>query len=282
MKLKKIFSEKISELGLDPEKNLEQLIVNGESFKNPRITKRIGEHQPVASSGRGTISLNNNEFERLANENILSSNDNKEQAELNYLLVALFHEETHAASFQDISYKKHFPELQAVRQSGYSATDVNLKWYFPIPQFERIHWAFNEAVTELVSREIFLEYTGNNTETAAPGFDAYKDSIELFEKITEKICNECKIEKDFLWKVIQRGYFAGEDLSGDKMKRLFQDIFPKDFEQKLREIDRIPEDENKNELISLIDQSIWTDDDKKRVRRWIMSVYHTMPNPKEK
>jgi hypothetical protein len=274
-KLRNIFSKKISDLGLDPKINLINFASSGENFKNSGPIK--GFLSSGSYDGNGVISLDINSFEEFKKSGLENPEDIQEQNEFDYILSMVTHEETHAVAKQEFIVKSHkISNYSATLQGGYASFNTSLKFLL-LPKAEYIFLSFNEGVTELISREVLLEYMERREPEGRMAVNRpYQKAINVFNGICENICSECNIEKDVFWKVIQRGYFAGENLSGEKMERLFQNIFPEDFINKLKKMKRSPSENEAENIMFWLSRSIWTENDRKRVRRWILHVYNQM------
>lgn len=277
MKLRNMFSEKITDLGLNPEKYLEKFVDKRENFKKSNFAQSIFTK---GSYHKGEIYLTKDSFENLNKSIFFLKSDEREEYKFDYVLLLVSHEQTHAVSFDhEEDNSENTNNLIDIKgQSGYASTRLKTKFIFP--SIEINHRIFNEAVTELIAREIFFDYTQRKLSDFELGYlteGTLKDVISVFRYVCNKISTECGIEEEVLWKVIKHGYFAGEDLTGDKMTRLFNNIFPKDFEQKLKKGSALLLDKDIEDIKGSIDKSTWTDDDRKHIRRWILAIYNKMP-----
>jgi hypothetical protein len=278
-KLKNLFLQKITSFGLNPEEYQDKFVSKGENFKN---SGRIKGSLSKASYSKGMIAITKDSFEEFKKSNYVRSSDNKEQEEQDYILHQVAHEETHALSFGSEPDFESFSDASRTGQSGYATLKMGLKYYV-LPTIEFAHRLFNEAVTETITREIFSEYSQRELSNEMLSYSSNLNrAVTVFDSICKKIGSECGIEEDILRKVIMRGYFAGQDLSGDKIVRLFKNVFPEDFEQTLKKMKVIPWLDDIQNITDLIEQSVWTDQDKKRIRRWITSIYNSMPVSQKK
>lgn len=290
-KLRDIFLKKIADLGLNTEDFRDEFVIKGENFKDSGRLRGFftsGNYEKQAETGVGAIRLNKADFENFINTSAQSIefqfSENKEQKIEQYwrdlVLLSLIHEETHAlASETQEPVPGH--KISTDIQSGYMRGTFKIKYYI-LPSLEVSHRFINEAVTDIIMKEVYKEYTQQEVPEGQVGMSR-NNQIAVVENILEKIGAECGIEEEILLKVLQRGYFGGPtDLSGEKMSRLFGNVFPKDFEPRLKKmgITAITSDDVKA-FKELLDQSVWTDKDRKRVRRWIMHVYRQMPASKQ-
>ncbi len=282
LKLKNLFLQKITALGLNPKEYRNKFVMKGEDFKNSGLIKSYfsqGEYDIKDNS----IKLNKNRLKEFKKSDYVQLSDNKERDELDFVLYHIAHEETHALSFNGFETDSNVSSnISVTGRGGYTATEVELKYYV-LPRVESTYKLFNEAVTERIAREIFAEYAQRELSREMLSYSSgLNKAVTVFDSMCNEICSKCKIEEDVLWKVIMRGYFASEDLSGDKMGRLFQNIFPEDFEKKLKKMNVQPKRDEIQNIVDTIEQSTWTDRDRERIHRWVMHIYHIMPISHEK
>jgi len=282
--LNDVFLRKIKSLGVDRDsaiRNLQRFVSNPNSFKRHEGYGHAS-YEPIDSSI--TISLDQNFFQKLMLCHIREgSHEDLEKFTNDWILRLICHEETHAVFFQEITSRKELFKKEDKIKLGYSSAVA--KQSFGINRnIEYFHFVFNEAITDIVAEEIFLSYKKEIDEEAKFDFkeDNYSTEKNFFRYISDNICSKTGLDKDIFLKVVERGYFFGEDLSGEKIQRLFKNIFPADFEKELANWRNGNDEIKQMNLLNMIDNSKWTDEDSTRVRRWVMSVYHTMPNSQEK
>jgi hypothetical protein len=282
-KLRDVYLQKISDLGLNPEEFRDKFVSNDENFKDIGFVRGLivsgGAYEKSRESKEGVIRFDRKFFDNFKNSFWMSLSENKEQDMNDKVQLVLMHEEAHALSFFNESESGSGHKTSVTVQGGYSEQTIKTKFYV-IPSLDRKHTFFNEAVTDVIAKEMFKEYTQREPSDLVGSPRRLKNVV--FENIIEKICIECGIEKDILLNVIMRGYFGGpEDLSGEKMGRLFGSIFPKDFEQRLRKMSSVTSGDAQF-IEESLEQSVWTDKDRERIRRWVMHVYRQMPISKKK
>lgn len=281
-KLKEIFSEFIAGLGADPQRITTRFIDNPEDFeKENAATKYALAGRNV---GKHTIMINWERFKELFErfKDISNFTENAEKIKEQFVVKILCHEESHAVTAFEKVITPGFFNAKARAKTGYETMSVEVKMLFQ-RKIEIIHFSFNEAVTDYIGGEIFEKYMHERGEKIFPlvyndlGAPAYLEEKRTLHAIVDKICKECGIENHVLLKVIYRGYFEGEDISGEKIDRLFKNVFPEDFERKLAKW-KGNDFVGKGEIYKMLNESEWKDEDRKRIRRWAMSIFHTMPN----
>lgn len=268
-KLKGLFQERLANLGLDSAGNIERFIERKDRFQKANLLRRVlhigGQYIPREEK----IVVSEEYFEKKVGKS-------HEKAKEAFILSLVCHEETHATGFQEHTNEGGLFQEKITKRLGYASAVVNRDFLVRI-RISTMYDSLNEGVTDLIGEETYYDYLGKypgKGEDLLLYESPYVGERLFVETLMKKISEECELEEGVLWKVVQRGYFAGEDLSGERMKRLFQDVFPDQFKKLVAEYKSDP---NESSVESLWKQSVWTDEDKKRIRRWMLSVYHTMP-----
>lgn len=272
--LKQVYEDKMRKLGLNANS---VSFVDRENFRNiPTIQSAIGRGG-VYKDEKNEIWLSSmwpKVIEKVAENQTFN----------NAILSLVCHEETHATSDQKCAGWENaempFVEKQE-KQIGFQQYErYRLFGGLPLPQ-EAEYTIFNEGVTDMIGEEVYDTYISNtDRSTERKGvtreyFKAYPTGRKLVNSVIDKISSECGLDEELVWSVIQRGYFAGEDIGSDTMKRLFNKVAPESLFQDIREAGgefspRIPA------AIKQIKSRQWSEEDKKRIRRWFKYVGNVM------
>lgn len=270
-RIRELFTEKIQGLGLDPEKNMKSFVGQKSKFRNISLLDRLRGGRASYRMSDKSIGIDPKLVQKAEN-----ADSESEQDRGDLLLGRICHEETHAVSFQELTIEKEsWRKKKASKQIGYEQYKIELN--FLSVSDENLFNALNEGVTDLIGQEVFTDYLQKKEKAYSRYQSAYYKERDLVLFLSIEIAHECGLDRKILWKVMQRGYFAGEDLVGEKMEKLFQNIFPNQFKKLVAEFKHSDSRKNLNEIEELWKKTIWTDADKKRVRRWVLSVYHAMP-----
>ena len=170
-------------------------------------------------------------------------------------ISALIHEETHAVA-RSVCVKagegssKYAPEGRIVRQQlGYQIDqlkDPSQDSDF-VEDVDSFFAAFNEAITEMIAREIFYEYLQANGLNSTPGAKfaqkylegkhQYNVFIVIAEKMADKIARKTGQSRDAVLQAFKRGMIEGEVITQGESREWFEEIFTKDFFSSLEKLD---------------------------------------------
>lgn len=273
-RLRGVFSQKIESLGLDPEKNMPYFVSEKKHFHHSNFfgrRKRQGGYRPADE----TIEINPEDFQRqYSSPEDSENNDRVDINKANLLLARVCHEETHATSFQELQKEEiHWWEGGVKIQVGFEQTVAEVKLPFTW-RTSSLFKGLNEGITDEIAEEVFHSYREGKERVFYES--SYAAEINLLNDLLKGISKECGVDKEILWKVLQRGYFGGEDLDGEKMERLFKNVFPHEFKEFIKGFKPV-NSEGLGRFATFWKQITWTEDDRKRIRRWILSVYRLMP-----
>lgn len=236
--LKAVFQEKRKQLGI---KDAEQVNFVGREAIVGNASSGLAHYY----SATKRIGLKYSAIER-------SVKDYAPQERFFKFLGTLTHEECHAASYyayNQIQIEKEdvngiitekiegYRKYQQIKESG-EHKDVLL---FDI---------FNEAITEMLAEEVFLDYCKRkaydenvvkNFLKKSRFFDSYKMEHDFYKTeyvpIVEKFITLISVSKKQgyadIWRDLQRGYFEGKDLYTDQMTSWLNKIFGNDFLENL-------------------------------------------------
>ncbi len=204
-KLRELFEEEAEKSGL--EKWDIDLVESAFSDVNVRDVEE-GRGGGYNSADRSITIMNREAFDRFMKKGT--------PYELHVLSV-FFHEQTHAASRTSHYADYQVGYQQEVRFEGESS----LRLAFVL---------FNEAITDLISEEIFHEYERRYGFTN----EENPDSLEKTEYVTsynfgrtivkqfiEKVARECEVPEQTVWQGIKRSFFGNEDLLSTEFRALF-------------------------------------------------------------
>ena len=164
-------------------------------------------------------------------------------------LSTIVHEETHAVGrnfcvgrFNILDWDQHDFDYS---ESGYSKKVTGTKHrkengdvsFAPASDF---YVAFNEGVTERLSREILFRYAESSTYPSPEMIDKYKEGlmdnkhvyteeVDLVSFVLSRLSQETGQSEDFWWDSIVRGYFLGGELDKPETQEIFNKAFGADF-----------------------------------------------------
>lgn len=293
-RIRSIFREKLEVLGLE---SAEMSFVEKEKVREISFVTNISPFLGMYYLKGRDIAINtravaDRERRQTESDYFFSSNSfwkkvSEEPKRNRKLFEALFlsvvcHEETHAVSHREC------PEWNSVKGASFVKKQERFLGIQNVPQYligeksftlgkdQRAFLLFNEAITDKIGEEIFYAYQMRDKEDRnqddAKGekyFPGYKKGRFLVETVLEKIAEECDIEKEIVWKFLQRGFFLNETLDGDFVKRLFGQIAPPHLLSDIRHSGGGFLDLPSLALaVTKIRRRKWSEKDKKRIRRW--------------
>lgn len=211
---------------------------------------------------------------------------NKEKYKYESILLSyLCHEEAHALSHHsktDWEPTNIFVE-QSIERSGLATRTIERSRILKIGGEERkkVYNYLDEGITDIFGEELFNAYA-----TIYPQEDhylrAYEGSRDLVESFIKKASDECEIDKEILQNAILKAKILGGDLEDKKVQSIFGDIFPEKFWKLLAKQNNgkslILKALSQGRLKNLIEESEWSEKDKKRLRLWIKLF---LKNPKD-
>ena len=191
----------------------------------------------------------------------------------------LCHEETHAVSGQECEEWKStvlpFVEKRE-RNIGFMQKPANRIGGKVVMYPEKARFVmFNEGVTDMIGEEIYHAYSDTKSEAGGLELEQYlalyTTGRKLVSAVLEKISDECDLPPELVWRALQRGYFAGDDLGNETIHRLFDQVAPEALFENVKNADgsfslNIPM------ALMRIKKSIWTDDSRIKIRRWFKHV----------
>lgn len=290
VRLQDVFSEKIKSLGIDPAENMKGFVQKDaiknfsssffQKMLNPRLFIAGGEYNVFDKD----IKISETIFKFVHSDFIAKrskqwdSPENPEERKRVYIQSMLCHEETHATSFNTCLIEKDSDKIgsgYAKIQNGFASQTIKIDHVVHI-KIQKLFLDFNEGVTDTIAQEAFEQYERKDRERACYP-KLYKKSRLLVQNILHEIKRQCDLDQEIVWKVLQKGYFSGENLSGDRIERLFKNVLPENFLEGLSSFNETSKKSADRFYGDYFSQLHWTEDDKKRVRRWILAVHHTMP-----
>lgn len=271
--LESIFRDKIASLGLDP--NSAHFVPRDQISDMSKLGNYRGQGG-VYKEKDMQIQLSHPWIKRIS---ALRSFGERGPSYADSVFSMLCHEETHAVSGQQcedwgstvVPFVEHreqnigFMQKPAIRFGG------KLTVY---PEQARFVM-FNEGVTDMIGEEVFQSYQAARPATDELPLEQYLDNYltgrKLVHAVLDKIAEECELDPDLIWCSLQRGYFAGEDLAGDTMRRLFDRVAPDSLFENIKNADGTF-DLNIAVALLRIKRSQWTNEDRTRIRRWFKHV----------
>ena len=178
------------------------------------------------------------------------------------------HESVHAASRQEIINRLPQPEYSKICtlierflvQAPFLGKKINLFPRSAVSGYEvtshyelagglgikQVFWErFDEAVTEKMSRQLFLDYFKHNPQLAGSKeveffisnswreTDGYSSSLRLLEILISQISREAGVTTDTLWQGLINGKLRGEKLLDGELNQLLDKFFPPEFWDRL-------------------------------------------------
>ncbi len=187
------------------------------------------------------------------------------------LLGVLCHEETHAVMYNNYSAWERETWLldTSIEQLGLATCKAHKHRLFKVREIsEALFVAINEGITDLFSEKIYNQYTKktNQEEFSVPYIVAYKSARRLVDSFVAKIAGECSMDKKEVFNVVVKASALGSNLLNQKVLRLFGKALPEDFWKNVSKASA----RNIPLLISYINSSQWSEQDKTRLCRWMV------------
>ena len=154
------------------------------------------------------------------------------------LLSTLIHEEAHAISKNTHDFNIDDDRLEVRSTSGYTKSLEKISGaYGEHYEIIKAAEALNEGVTDLIARELTLEYyrrKGKLSQTLKGQLEELGELRYRIEKIfvsalVRKIAKECSVPADVVWGSIKQGYFSGLNVLDEENIDLFDEILGENF-----------------------------------------------------
>ena len=148
------------------------------------------------------------------------------------LLRLLCHEEAHAVAKSICYGLRGIPAFQSLK-SG-------------LQEVSQSNWALlDEAVTEKLSGEVFIDYLRGNpdfaTKDAVQKFHEkyayaaiYSDAVKLLDTLTQRISRDSGMPEEEVWRGFVRSKLEGEDLWKTETKEFFDSVSPEFFKKLMK------------------------------------------------
>ena len=174
------------------------------------------------------------------------------------ILHKLCHEEAHAIS--------RLKEVLSLSEQG---NELNVKAESITSGYRQdtLLRAFNEGVVERLAQEVFNRYLQadpifaddaqkslyfERSREHPESLTDYTSAVRFVEVLSKRIAQEVGVSEQLVWQALIRGLLEGENFDDPQLQKDFEDMFPKDFLEKLK---NQQVDGNYDELFSMINDN---------------------------
>jgi len=276
--LKKVFITKLHAIGINSPDIDSGFVMRKDIFQTPLIQKILS-----FCGTKGSFESARNGFARriMLNETHvkisewLKNQDPKTRGSEEFyssMLSALCHEEVHAVSHHSCTEwvsKNHLLDSSNER-SGLGSRNVEKHKLFKTQNTSSTFFTLiDEGVTDMIAEDMYNKYLQQQSSIEHKSYAAgYPNARSVLNTFLDKISSECELKHDIIWTAIVKSKILGAQLENSRVHQLFGNALPEKFWQKLSKV--TPTQKIKPYLLKReIKNSIWSEKDKKRLRRWI-------------
>lgn len=276
--LKKVFITKLHKVGINTSNINSDFVMREEIFQTPLIQKILsfynikGDFENVRDGSAKRIRLNETHVK--ISEWLKNQDPRTRDSEEFYssMLSVLCHEEVHAVSHHSCTEweSKNYLLNESSERSGLSVRNIEQHKLFKTTNTSNTFFTLvDEGVTDMMAEEIYNDYSKQqNSIEQRPYVAGYPDARSVLNAFLDKISLECELDREVLWGAIVKSKMLGAQLGDDRVNQLFGDALPEKFWQKLATA--TPKQKIKPYLLKReVQNSTWSEKDKKRLRRWI-------------